>query len=469
MSDRIEALAAKVEALRAEIVELDAVTEPTEEQAARFDAAIAEFDAARAEHDDAVERETKVEAIRQASLAGRVEKGSYVAPSVIVRRDPVEDMDSIARGWVPGIEMQSRALTLIESSRGISDDAKESATRHVERDASIARHALLVGSDAYRSAFETILRHGPEVGMTLLTDEQRYALRGTALSNTAGNGGYTIPFLLDPTVILTNDGIAGSIRSISRVETGTSEKWNGIASAGITAEWLAEATEAAEAGPTVTQPSITAIKGAANITVSFEQEADGQLVSQLPRLIADAKFRLEEAAFATGAGSTSAPTGVVTAVTAVTASRVTPTTGGTFTSASIADVYKVANAIPPRHASNTSWLANKTTLNTIRQMDTYGGSAFWANLGMSTPQQLLGQPVYENSTMTATVTTGSNLLLAGDFSEYLIYDRVGVEMRYNPIVIGSSGQRPTGQSAWFAFWRTGAGCLNVNAFRVLKL
>jgi HK97 family phage major capsid protein len=407
-------------------------------------------------------------AIREAADAGRTEPGFH-APQVIVRKDPADvDLDAVARGWVPGSEMKSRALTVIENARGVADSAKESATRHVERDETIARHALLVGSEAYRSAFEMLLRHGPDMAFTMMSDEQRHAMRGTALSNTDGNGGYTIPFLLDPSVILTNDGIAGSIRSISRVETGTSDAWNGIASAGVTAEWLGEATEAAEAGPTVTQPSITAIKGAAAITVSYEQMQDGQLVSQLPRLIADAKNRLEEAAFATGAGSTTAPTGVVTATTAVTASRVSPTTGGTFTSASIADVYKVANAVAPRHAANVSWLANKATLNTIRQMDTYGGSAFWANLGMATPAQLLGQPVYENSTMTATVTTGSNILLAGDFSEYLVYDRVGTTLLYDPIVKGVA-YRPTGQGQWFAFWRTGAGVLNANAFRVLKL
>ena len=467
MSEHIEALAAKVEALRAEIIELDAVTEPTEEQAARFDEALTEFDATKSAYDRAVERAAKVEAVRQAAV-DPASRTRIEAPQVMVRRDPVEDVESVARGWVPATEMQSRALTLIENTRGVDDAAKESATRHVQRDASIARHGLLVGSEAYRSAFETILRFGPEMGMTMLTDEQRHAMRGTALSNTVGNGGYTIPFLLDPTVVLTNDGIAGSIRSIARVESGTSNKWNGIASSGVTAEWLAEATEAAEAGPTVTQPSITAFKAAANVTFSYEQEADGQLVSQLPRLLADAKQRLDEAAFATGNGTT-APKGVVTATAAVTASRVSPTTGGTFTTASVNDVHKVINAVPPRHRSNASWLANFTTLSTIRQMDTYGGSAFWANLGAALPNELVGRPVYETSTMTATVTTGSNLLLAGDFSEYLIYERVGMEMRYNPIVIGSSGQRPTGQAAWLAIWRVGADALNANAFRLLQL
>jgi len=291
-----------------------------------------------------------------------------------------------------------------------------------------------------------------------------------ALSNTAANGGYTIPFLLDPTVILTNSGATNPFRAISTVVTGTADKWNGVSSAGVTAEWLGEGSEAADGSPTVAQPSITAYKGSAYIFASYEQEADGTLVSQLTRIIADAKDRLEATAFATGSGS-GQPKGVVTAVTAVTASRVSPTTGGTFTSASIADTFAVANALTPRSASNAAWIANKAIVNTIRQqaMAQSSANSVFTDFGVGIPSTLLGAPVYEASAMTSTVTTGSNILLAGDFKAgYYIYDRVGVEMRYNPVVVGSN-QRPTGQAGWHAFWRTGGDAVDTGAFRVLKL
>lgn len=291
-----------------------------------------------------------------------------------------------------------------------------------------------------------------------------------ALSNTAANGGYTIPFLLDPTVILTNSGAANPFRNIATIKTGTADKWNGVTSAGVTAEWLGEGTEAADASPTVGQPSITAYKGAAYLFASYEQEADGQLVGQLGTLIADAKDRLEATAFATGNGS-SAPEGIVTGVTAITTSRVSPTTGGTFTSASIADVFAVADALTPRSAGNASWVANKSIANVIRRqaMGQNSGNSVWTDTALGVPNSLLGSPLYESSAMTATVTTGSNILLAGDFKAgYYIYDRVGVEMRYLPVVTGSN-QRPTGQAGWFAFFRTGAKVVDPGAFRVLKL
>ena len=470
MSD-LSKMAEELDALRTEIDGFDGSTEPlTDEQVARFEAAIAEWDVKKPAYDTAVARAEKIDAIRTASLDPKNVERGFHAPNVVVKRDAYENLDGVARGHVPASEVRARALTAIEDTRfhGLTDAARQRATELAQGNAGIARHILLTGSDAYRSAFEQILTHGPEMGLAMLDGEQRDAMRA-ALSNTAANGGYTNPWLLDPTVILTNDGSANPFRAISRVETGTTDKWNGITSAGVTAEWLGEAGVAADATPTVGQPSITAIKGAAYIFSSYEQEADGQLVSQLPRLIADAKDRLEAAAFAVGAGSTTAPEGVVTGVTAVTASRVSPTTGGTFTAASVADVYKVINAVPPRHRSRSSWIANYATLNTIRSMDTYGGSSFWANLGAAVPERLLGLPVYESSSVIATVTTGSNILLAGDFSEYVIYDRVGVEMRYVPVVMDATTARPTGQAGWFAFWRTGAEAVNPNAFRVLKL
>jgi hypothetical protein len=66
--------------------------------------------------------------------------------------------------------------------------------------------------------------------------------------------------------------------------------------------------------------------------------------------------------------------------------------------------------------------------------------------------------------MVATDTTGTNILLAGDFKAgYYIYDRVGVEMRYLPVVTDTSTGRPTGQAGWFAFWRVGSKVVDPNA------
>ena len=52
-----------------------------------------------------------------------------------------------------------------------------------------------------------------------------------------------MPFTLDPTVLLTNDGTANPYRAIARTVTTTTDSWNGVTSAGVTAAFAAEAAE----------------------------------------------------------------------------------------------------------------------------------------------------------------------------------------------------------------------------------
>jgi HK97 family phage major capsid protein len=470
MKKRSEILAGEMESIRAKLLELDAVEEPTEEQVESARAALDEFTTLEEQHRAAVEHEQKMDRVRSFAIANpqNLERGQ--GPEIMVRRNPFEDLESVRAGFVPPRDLKSRAITAIEAvhSEGTPDAYRSNAIKLIEETPSAARLALLTGSPAYRSAFEKILEH-PQSYAALLTDEESEAMRA-ALSTTVGNGGYAIPFLLDPTIILTNDGSANPFRQMAKIVRGTSNKWQGLTSAGVSAEWKTEGAAAADATPTFAQPSITAHLADAYVFGSYEVLQDTDLATAIPGLIADAKDRLEASAFAIGSGS-GAPFGVVTSVTAVTDSRVTPTTGGAFTAASVADVRKVITAVPPRHRAKSAWIANYAILNIIRSMsDSAAGSAFWANLGAAMPEQLLGLPVYEASAMVSAVTTGSNVLLAGNFGEgYYVYDRIGMSLDYIPNVIDATTARPTAQRGWLATWRVGAAVVNPNAFRVLKL
>lgn len=468
----LAAIDAEVPILQARAATLDALDAPSTEEVAEVDAIIARFDALAAARKPLAARASALEAIRTAVVEpGNLEPG-FRAPNVNVTRNVFDNLDNIARGFMPAADMRAAALTVIEEAfpeDPIPAEHRAQATELLKRDGKnggIARHILLTGSPAYRSAFEKALEN-PETFGSLLTPAEADAMR-TAMSTSGANGGYLIPFLLDPTIILTNAGSANPFRQISRVETGTSNIWHGVTSAGVTAEWKTEGAAAADASPTFTQPAITAYLADAYVLGSYEALQDTNIATQIPMLVADAKDRLEAAAFATGSGS-GQPFGVVTTVTAITASRVAPTTGGTFTTASRADVDKILSAIPPRYRKTSSWIANYSTFDIIRQMDIYGGGSFWANLGANMPEALLGRPIYEASAITATVTTGSNLILAGDFSQYLIYDRIGVSLEFIPNVFDTSTGRPTGQRGWFATWRVGADATDPSAFRVLKL
>lgn len=469
---RLDDIRARQVAIRSELDEIAELPEPTEDDSVRTDALITEHEELDGEAAPLAERAQRLAAVRAAAaIPENVVPGVPAAPQVMTRNDPFADVELVRSTFdrdsigFSDRGLRARAISAVEDMEG-PDRYKEAAVEVIESGArGVAALALLTGSPAYRSAFEKFLQH-PQQFQAFLTPEEADAMR-TAMSTTVGNGGYAIPFLLDPTVILTSNGTTNPMRQISRIVRGVSNKWQGLTSAGVTAEWKGEGSEAADASPTFTQPAITAYLADAYAFGSYEIFQDSDLATDLPMLMQDAKDNLEADGFVVGSGS-GAPKGVVTAVTAVTASRVAPTTAGTFTTASRADVDKVIEAVPPRNRSRASWLANYTTYGIIRRMDTAGGGSFWANLGANQPQELLGRPIYEASAMVSAATTGSNILIAGDFSNYVIYDRIGMTVEYIPNVVGSNG-RPTAQRGFFATWRVGGDAVNPNAFRVLKL
>lgn len=481
---RSEILAEEMEVLRAEVKVVEEMEEPGDEDIARADACLEEWDAKKIEYDKAVAREKRVDEVSRAALnQGSRESGDGAGPrrgpEVMRRTDPYteESYSELKRSlWNGGAERAafdiepaiSRAKAAVEQagselfySDSQQDAVKDRMTRLLEMDnvhaPLIARHILLAGSPAYREAFREYVQ---SVGQSMPE------LLRTAMSLTAGNGGVLVPVFLDPTIILTNAGITGPIRSISTVKTIATKEWDGVTSAGISASWTGEGVETADATPTYSGPTITPKKADAWVFGSYEVFQDSGFSAELSRLLGDAKTRHEEAAFATANVGATRPRGVVAAVAAVTASIVTSATTNAFV---IGDVYNTSDAVNPRQESKMAWLAHKKIFSKIRQFDTSGGGGFWANLGMGTPPQLLGQSAFSCSTMTSAVSTGANVLLAGDFSEYYIVDRIGMSVVYDPVIRSTGNNRPTGQSGWYAFWRVGADVVNADAFRLLQL
>jgi HK97 family phage major capsid protein len=68
--------------------------------------------------------------------------------------------------------------------------------------------------------------------------------------------------------------------------------------------------------------------------------------------------------------------------------------------------------------------------------------------------------------MVNTITTGSKIMIMGDFRYYVIVDRIGLDLEIVSHLMGSN-QRPVGQRALYAMWRNTAKVLDANAFRVL--
>ena len=450
----IDILRARAEEIEAEFRSIDSEAGErslNDDEQVRWDALDAELKQVR---EDIAEVEAEQERAQRVAES-RAKWGSLQVSS---RVSPFDNLDQVRHA--SDEDLQARALTAVEetSYRGpfhVRDEHRENATRMIESIPGAARMALAYGSPAYMSAFRTYLASG---GAPVYSAEEAAAVRAS-LSLTSANGGYALPFLLDPTLIHTGDATKNPIRMIARVVTGTQDKWNGVTTA-----WKAEGSAFTDGSPTTGGVTVDAAMLTAYVTASFEIFQDSNLQAQLPGLIAESIDYAESAAFVTGSGS-NAPKGVITAVSGTAGSLVTCTTRGTFSSASIADTLALVNALPVRYEDSSTWVMNKATYRTIEQQMVGTGAV--KAIEMTNGNTLLDLPVKRSSTMVSATTSGNILAVLGDFSQYIVYDRLGVNVEFIPNVVDGSGI-PTGQRGLVAYKRVGGDVSDVNAFRLLK-
>jgi HK97 family phage major capsid protein len=230
----------------------------------------------------------------------------------------------------------------------------------------------------------------------------------------------------------------------------------------------AEAAVVSDDTPTFAQPSITIRQARGFVPISIEAYDDAaNVTNEIGTLLAQGREDLEAVVFATGAAGSNQPIGLVTALTG-TSSVVASATTDTY---AIADLYAIYNALPARYRSRASWLANNLIYSLTRQFDNNGGADMWTQLGEGRPANLLGRPVYEAEAMDGSITALADNLVAifGDFSNYVIADRIGVTVDFIPHLFHVTTNRPSGSSGWFASFRCGADSVNDDAFRMLDV
>lgn len=82
---------------------------------------------------------------------------------------------------------------------------------------------------------------------------------------------------------------------------------------------------------------------------------------------------------------------------------------------------------------------------------------------------VLRQSAYEVSTYPTTVATGASVITVGDFSRFLIVDRVGMSVELIPHLFGTDYNRPTGQRGLYCYFRNSSVVLHWSSFRTLKV
>jgi len=173
------------------------------------------------------------------------------------------------------------------------------------------------------------------------------------------------------------------------------------------------------------------------------------LVSEIGKLLSDGMLQLLNVALTTGSG-TGSPTGIITALTGG-SSVVSTATADTLVAA---DVYAVQSSLGPRWQANARWAANLAVINRLRQLETANGSLVFPGLQATEPT-LLGRPVHELSNMDGTLGGGAgndSVLLYGDFSNFVVSQRIGSAVELIPHLFGSN-QRPTGQRGMYMYAR----------------
>lgn len=368
-------------------------------------------------------------------------------------------------------ELTARAKSAIEKMPVASDSIRQAGTSILERfdssDARIARHVLITSDPAYLRAWSKMATNRQH---SMTADESRAldaAENYRAMSLTDSAGGFLVPFQLDPTVIITSSGVRSDIRQAARQVVAIGDTWHGVSSAAVQWSWDAEASEVSDDSTPFAQPSIPVYKAAGFVPISIEALADEQNVAQeVGRLLAQGREDLEGSAFITGSG-TGMPTGIVTALTG-TGSVVSAATNDVF---ALKDVYSLQGSLPARYRPTASWLANNLWYNLLRQFDTAGGAGLWTSVGNDRPANIMGRPILEAESMTGSITASANNYMAiyGDFSNYVIADRLGMTVEFIPHLFASANQRPTGQRGWYAYYRVGANSVNNGAFRMLNV
>jgi HK97 family phage major capsid protein len=384
-------------------------------------------------------------------------------------------------------ESIGRAHSALEaiSDDAVPRDAKQRLAEQFDDPAEqgqASRLALALSDPHYTSAYRSMLRD-PLHGDRYWTDPERDAMRRVntytrAMTLGTASLGYALPLVLDPGIILTNASSANPWRQLATIKTTTSNTWNGVTSTGAAAQWLGEGAAAADGSPTLTQLQITPQKGASWIFGSWESigstsgvNGDVDFAEQLPMILGDAKDRLEEATFTTGAGTGAIPTGFFT--TYGTANDAT--VAGTATRAAT-DLYGLLETLTPRfrlgQSSRLAFLSSLVWLDKYRQVPRFSGATESIVNDAGTRPMIAGVSWYEESTMTTGTAATSRVFAVGDWSQVYIADRWPGFTVYEPFVTsqatGSVGF-PTAQSGWFYVWRTNLAITTTNAFKVLRL
>lgn len=334
----------------------------------------------------------------------------------------------------------------------------------------LAAYFIATSSPDYRSAFQKATGSLAPVFTAkegAAVNQVRSLQRAMAIG-ASGTGGFAVPVIIDPTVIMVAQGSSNPILQRARVVTITNDRWKGLSSAGVSWKFDAEAATADDNSPTITQPEVVTYRADGFIPYSIEVGQDWPgFAEEMSSMLGRGYRELLAEKLATGSAANT-PRGLVSRLVLQTSPDVSTatTTAGTLAGA---DIYAMWARLPERHRDQATWLSSTSVQNAIRQLGTVDPN-FTVNITDTAIPRLFGRDYALTDYMdsAAAGTAAANELIVGDLNGYLIAQRAGMTIEFVPMLFDVTNNRPTGQRGWFAYARIGADVVDPTAFQLLQ-
>lgn len=464
---KIAELSAAMEARQVEIDQLLSNDDATAEDIERASGLLDE------QEGDAASRSEKVSLLERQVAAAKIFADPTIPKFAAVDFSHLKQDKEVDPIRSSATEVRDAALRIVEEAHWLDSRQQDAADKLLRRSTShtdgelIARRTVATERPAYRSAFaKFVAGRGNE-----FSDEERQAVaefRAGVAGSMDTSGGFGVPVTIDPTILITDGYNGPGILKHCRIENVTTDAWRGVSAANTAWSFDAESVDGAivevsEDGPTMAQPTVDVHMAQAFIPYSIRAGQDYPgLAAELGRLVNDGYLELMSQVLAVGTGSDQPWGAFVTTMTTTTV-----TTDNTF---GAPDVDLTWAALGERFRGKAVWFMNVDVENDIRGFGSgTATSRFTVDQTREGISLLNGRPVVlSDYAPTWAGTDGAAILVLGDFSNYVVAQRVGMTVEHVPHVFGATTGRPTGQRGLYAYARVGADKVVQNAFRRLK-
>lgn len=329
----------------------------------------------------------------------------------------------------------------------------------------IGRLGLISETDEYRRGWQ---KHVLGRGHLVTADEQRamqeYQEVRTMAEGTPADGGFGVPILIDPTVILTSQAADAPVLDVCRVVTTTTDVWKGVTSPGVPLAYDQESAVVADDSPTFAQPVINIYKadGLLPYTLELEQDYVG-FADEMRRLLSQALVDLLANKTLTGSGSNQ-PFGIKTRLEATSAQQTPTATHGQIVAGDLTALY---GSLRERFRKRATWILHGTVAALTRTVSASSeGGPLAVDLASANGSTLIGRKVLESDYAgeLPTDTTNRCVAILGDFSEFVVAQRAGMVVETVRHLRDVSTGLPTGQRAFYVWARHGYDWTTQNAF-----